>query len=496
MALWPTLTILVGMLAWVLGTGFRQGPLVSPFSVTLLMLVSIFGVRPLLMLDTGTYDFYGINIASGFTAATVIGFVGVLSLVVGYAFTVLIRHGSARHPADGLLRSSPAPMPTTAQVPPAWTTSSLLTTASATAAFALLATWLFTMISLGGGLSYISLLFAGRSQLVGETFENVPALVPALPVIAALVVALTRFRFERIRHYALSQSVLYWIVVMLCIIPPSALGTRRFLVPSIVAALVGAAGSNWHRRIKLRWVAGASVAFIALAIFPFVRSAGSRTGDTSLIGAMGEYFGDQGVRGVINSFFLSYDTEMFNYVAYLAPRLGESIPFGLGRGTVGEAMLAPVPSALLPFETWSNQLLTSTFGGGCAEVSCPVPSVIGTLYYDLAFPGLIVGMLILGLLCAGFERRLLASHGVMTSLFLLMAGFTTVIVRGNPVSQLWIAAQCWAVLLLIDWLIRHFVRNAYHRRERMLIPARRQPPRTTNPQPAPPSPRSARPSTR
>lgn len=480
MALWPTLTILVGMLAWVFGTGFRQGPLVSPFSVSLLMLVSIFGVRPLLMLDTGTYDFYGINISSGFADATVIGFVGVLSLVIGYGFAVLIRHAPKSRQSGMPIRVTdasgrrtllvtPAPLESAAgaQATPAWVTSPMLTTGSAGAALALLALWLFAMISLGGGLSYISLLFAGRSQLVGETFENVPALVPALPVIAALIVALTRFRFERIRHYTLPQSVLYWIVVALCIIPPSALGTRRFLVPSIVAALVGAAGSNWHRRIRLRWIAGASVAFIALAIFPFVRSAGSRTGDASLLGAMGEYFGEEGVRGVLNSFFLSYDTEMFNYVAYLAPRLGETIPFGLGRGTVGEALLAPVPSVLLPFETWSNQLLTGIFGGGCAVVSCPVPSIIGTLYYDLAFPGLILGMLILGMLCAGFERRFLASTGVMTSLFLLMTGFTTVIVRGNPISQLWIAAQCWAVLLIIDWLIRHFVRNSYQRRAKL-----------------------------
>ncbi|TFD83906.1 oligosaccharide repeat unit polymerase [Cryobacterium lactosi] len=444
---WPTLTVFVGLTAWLLTTRFRQGRLVSPFSVSMLMLVAIFGARPLLMLSTSTYDFYGFDVVSGFEDAAIIGFVAVVCLAAGNLFGAIMgrqRAGVARTNPNRLNQPSEFEKPQ----------PRLLPAVSAIAAVSVLGIWIIAMIVLGGGVAYIAVLFAGRSQAAGETLLNVPALVPALPVIAALVVALTRFRFERFIPYTARQSAVYWIVVALCIIPPSALGTRRFLIPSIVAALLGACGPGWTRTLRLRWLIGAAAAFIALAIFPFVRSAGSRTGDTSLVGAMGEYFSSEGIQGVLNSFFLSYDTEMFNYVAYLAPRLGDSLPYGFGRGTLGEALLAPIPANILPFQTWSNELLLQAFGGTCAQAVCPVPSVVGTLYYDLAFPGVVIGMLVLGLLCAGFESRLWASQGKMTGLLLLLAGFATVIVRGNPISQLWIAAQCWIVLLIVDWAVR------------------------------------------
>jgi hypothetical protein len=444
--LWPSLTIFVGLVSWALATKFRQGPLISPFSVCMLMLVAIFGARPLLMLSTSTFGFYGFDVISGFDRAAIIGFIAVVSLSVGHLFGSLMRRDEESRTASMSRLSTLRPSQNLGL--------SHLPGVSAAAALALLGVWLAAMVFLGGGVGYIAVLFAGRSQAAGETLLNVPALVPALPVVAALVVALSRFRFERVNPYSLRQSVVYWLVVALCIIPPSALGTRRFLIPSIVAALLGACGPGWSRRLRLRWLLGAGAAFIALAIFPFVRSAGSRTGDSSLVGAMREYFNSEGVGGVLNSFFLSYDTEMFNYVAYLAPRLGDSLPYGYGRGTLGEAMLAPIPARILPFEKWSNELLVQAFGGTCAEALCPVPSVVGTLYYDLAFPGVVIGMLLIGLLCSAFEYRLRVSQGVTTGLLLLVGGFATVIVRGNPISQIWIATQCWVVLLVVDWMVR------------------------------------------
>ena len=49
-----------------------------------------------------------------------------------------------------------------------------------------------------------------------------------------------------------------------------------------------------------------------------------------LVGAMGAYFQDVGLRGTLNNFFLSYDTEMFNYVAYMTQTMGKTIPFRYG----------------------------------------------------------------------------------------------------------------------------------------------------------------------
>jgi hypothetical protein len=447
LTLWPTLTIVVGITAWLLGTKLRQGRLISPFSVTILLLVAIYGVRPLMMVAASRYNFYGFDVMTGFHTATIIGFVSVLSLGVGYLYGSMLpgnKWGSRRAGLEPGEAAAPMIVPMSEKEP----------AVAALAALSLLTLWIVAMSVLGGGLSYIFVLFAGRSSTNSETFLNVPALVPALPVVAALTIALTRFRFERWRVYSWQQSVIYWIVIALCVVPPSALGTRRFLIPSVVAALLGASGPNWIKLLKLRWLLFAAVGFIALAIIPFVRSSGSRTGDTSLVGAMREYFDAEGVQGILNSFFLSYDTEMFNYVSYLAPRLGNTLEYGFGRGTIGEAFLAPVPAGLLPFPTWSNQLLIQAFGGTCAQNVCPVPSVVGTLYYDLAFPGIVIGMLLIGMLCSRFEKSLFESRGYGTAVLLLLGGFATVIVRGNPISQLWIAAQCLVVLLAVDWAVR------------------------------------------
>lgn len=437
---WPYLTILFSLVAWVLSTRLRFGSIVSPFSTVLLMLAAIYGVRPILMYEAGSFDFYGINIENGVDAASFVGFVGIVALIAGYGFATIAR----RRRQPGSLWATPSFAQSLSRKQPS---------ASFIVALSFLFLWLLLMIVLGGGVGFLAVLFAGRSADAGAAFAGVPAVVLAIPVISALLIAAVRFRYERFAPYSLRQSVGYWIVGFLCIVPPSALGNRRFLIPSLIALIAGSLAARWSKRLTLKWVVLAAVGFLALAILPFVRSAGSRTGRTDLIGAMLDYFDAEGLSGVFESFFLSYDTEMFNYVAYLAPRLGESIPFGYGRGTVGELLLAPLPSNLLPFQTWSNELLRLTFGGSCGQVACPVPSVIGTLYYDLAFPGLVIGMLLIGMLCASFEGRLLRSDGWRVGLLLLLAGFAPVFARGNFISQLWIAGQCFVILAVLLWLL-------------------------------------------
>lgn len=432
---WPALTLLIGAVAWVIGTGLRRGSLLSPYSLILLILLSIFGVRPLLMPGAlEHFDFYGHNIASGYRQASIIGFVGTACFIVGYVARQLLARRNPRQVQEEKRPLLPGINPGRAH----------------TVAWALIGAWFVAMIALGGGTQFLAVLFAGRSEEANNPMAGVPAIVPALPVVACLMAATIRFKWERLRRYTRGQNLAYWLVAVMAVIPPSASGSRRFLIPSVVVMVVGALGTSWARKVRPVSLVAGFAGFLILAVIPFVRSAGSRTGRTDLVGAIGDYFETEGVRGVLNNFFLSYDTEMFNWVAYFAPRMGDTIPYGWGRGTIGEALTMPLPAALSPFERWADVLLTYAFGGGCASgVPCPVPSIIGVLYTDLAWVGLAFGMAGLGALCAGFEPALLRSSGSATAALLLCAGFAVLFARGSSLAQVWIAVQVfiawWAV---------------------------------------------------
>jgi len=438
-SVWPTLTLLIGAVAWVAGTGMRRGSVLSPYSLMLFILVSIFGIRPLLMRDEPeSFGFYGYNISTGFADATFLGFIGTMSFIAGAIFWRAVRA-----PKGTVKAAESQPLPSWAP------------RRAAVIAWALSAAWLVIMVIVGGSAGYLAQLFGGRSQDVVSKLENIPAFVGALPAVGCLVIAAVRFRYERNHLYTRTQNLGYWLVALASIVPPSALGTRRYLIPCLVIAVMGALVNNWGKRLKVSWVALGVAGFLALAIVPFVRSAGSRTarGETDLIGSMVSYFQDEGLRGTLNNFFLSYDTEMFNYVAYLSQAMGDSIPFGWGRGIVGDIVSMPLPASMAPFPRWSDYLLSQSFGTGCEyKAVCPVPSVVGILFSDLAIPGLFVGMILLGVAAAKFERAILASGGAATAGLLLAAGFAVAFARGNSLAQAWIAVQCFVIWWMLDKL--------------------------------------------
>ena len=436
---YATLTLVVGVVAWLLAVRFRRGPMIAPFSIFVIILLSIYGVRPLLMGEASEPTrFYGYVITEdGYELATLLGLIGTVAFVGGYGITRLSTQKKRReellnppefvHPGEGAPRRS------------------------FIAAGILLAVWPAAMTAVGG-VGFVAQVFQGRSVETSAALANVPALVFAIPVVACVTIAATRFHYERFTRYTRAQSLPYWIIAALAVIPPSALGTRRFLIPSVVIVFAGALTKTWFKRMRPVWIIAAAVAFIVLAVFPFVRSSGSRIGgSTDLIGAMSYYFQNEGLRGALDGFFLSYDTEMLNWVAFFGPAMGREIQFGTGRGTIAEIIALPIPDAISPFPTWNNYLLHEAFGAGCAGQACPVPSIVGVLYTDLAIPGLVIGMFILGLLAARFDLSFVNAKSIRyTALLLIVVGFAVVFVRGNSSSQLWYGFQCFIVWFLAD----------------------------------------------
>lgn len=438
----PWITTFASVLGLVVVAGFRRGPMVSPMAISLLLLGAIFGVRPILMVAEGDYRFYGgSNVSAGFAAATWVGLLSVLFLLGGY----LVGSATRRPILVGEIRLNAVREPSI--------------TRAAVVSVGLLLLWIGLMATIGGGPAYLALLFAGRGAGAEASLAGVPAIIPALPVVAGIFIAIARIRVARCRAVRRGENLLYWVVVVLTIIPPTALGSRRFLLPSLIAAILGAVAQSWYRRVPMKMAVLGAAGFLALTAIPFVRSSGSRAVNRNFLEALADYFGEEGLSGSIRNFFLSYDTEMFSYIAYLAPRLGDQIPFGLGRGTVGEALLLLVPSSLFGNDRWSNVILIELFGGACGPSYCPVPSVSGVLFYDFALPGVVAGMVGLGFVLSRFEHAFLSATGVRLTLLLTLASFVPQVVRGNPVAQLWIAAQIIVVLVFLEWLVDRVSRS-------------------------------------
>jgi hypothetical protein len=437
--LWPTLTVAVGLIAWTTAVRLRRGAILAPFSLTLLMLVAIFGIRPLIMLQTDDYHFYGRSAAAGFNAAAFAGFSGVAALTVAYWLSRSTRPGET--PGDAAAVRPPWRQPPSVPVA-AWL------------CLAALGCWFAIMVYLGG-IGFIPLLFGGRSTQVYAVLGQVPSAVFCLPLAAAAVLCVSRIQATRTRRLAPREALTFWAGIVVSGIPSTALGTRRFLLPAALMAAMAVAYPRWHVRVTMRMAAASSGMLLLLAAIPYVRSAGARTSaHPGFIGALGDYFGTAGLAGVLQASLSSNDTEGFAYVAYVAPRLGDGIPYGYGRGTVGDALANPLP-ARFGVGTWADHLLTVIFGQGCTTTSggaCPISSVVGVLYFDLGIGAVIAGCAVLGWLYARFDGAFLAARSYRLLLLLVLAGFAPVVARGASLNSAWLAETVFILAAGLLWL--------------------------------------------
>ncbi|RYE44160.1 MAG: oligosaccharide repeat unit polymerase [Hyphomicrobiales bacterium] len=428
---WPVLSLLLGTVALGVVTKLRVGYLLSPFSVSIVMLMAIFGVRPILISQDPYHTFYGYSVSGGLNDAALIGFVGIVGLVSGYGVRSAPQHGPlqeivvAGEPSGRRIR--------------------LKSLHVVTICIVAVGLWLALMAARFGGASALALMAGGRSSDVSGVLAGLPVFIYALPASAAMVVAFWRASEERNTPFDLRMKLVFWALIALCIVPPVLLGNRRFILPCLIAALLASVTRKWNTPVKLRALLLGFLGFSALAVIPFIRSAGSRSEGDSLAAAMIGFIREEGFGGIVTNFFTSYDTEMLDYIAFMVPRLGMSSAWGYGRGLVLDIITAPIPSGLLPVPSWSNQVLIDSFGRSCATGICPVPSVVGTGYFDFGIFGVVLVTFALGWLCRLFELKIRTSSGVSLLAVLVFGSLPATAVRGNFPSHLWIGLNIFIV---------------------------------------------------
>ncbi|MEQ1700439.1 MAG: O-antigen polymerase [Ilumatobacteraceae bacterium] len=434
----PLLTIIVGATTVLHATRARRGPLLTPITTTMFILVSIFGFRPLFAIADDMHRFYGIDVKDHFNAAARIGFVAVTALSLGY---FLSSHRTA--PTDDLSpRADRAPVAFLRMWP------------SAIVALGMVAGWMVMVAAYGGGVGFVVELFRGRSPDTQAGVQGMPIVVSTLPTSATIVVAAARIQTERTRRLWRGELLAFWATVAVSCIPPLALGNRRFLLPSVLAVGLALCLPKWDRRVALRTAVLSGMALLVLVTIPYVRSEGSRRESDDFIGAVKNYVGDEGVTGAFGQYFLSYDTEMFGYVSYLDQHLGNDLDHGYGRWAFGDLALAPLPATMvdsLGLQSRSDEVMASALREGCTTRSCPVPSLPGVLLSDFGELGVAVGLFLVGLLFARFDRGLRDAGGARLVAWLTLGGAAPALMRGNTVNQLWLTANIYLGAALAMW---------------------------------------------
>lgn len=438
---WAVLTIVVGACAFIVVTRFRLGFMISPMAVTLLMFIAIFGIRPLLISGDPDHYFYGYSIAAEIGSATSLGFVGICALICGYILTA--RSGGGSEISRSAVKISRFGMERNSGLN---RISKVSTLGAAASSITLLIMWVLAMLYLRGP-QVISDLSRGRSEESSQVVAGLPVLVFALPSAAAFVAIFWRISAEREVAFSRGQKCVFWAIIALSVVPPGMLGNRRFIIPCLIGAGMAALQSKWNDRLRFKGALLGSAFFLILAIVPYIRSAGSRGQGEGFASALLRQVNEEGVVGVLRRFFVSHDTEMLDYIAFMYPRLGDRIDWGLGRGTVQEIFITPLPDSLTTEPVWSDRILVDAFGATCGQGICPVPSVPGTWYFDFGIVGVIFGCLILGYLCLKFETSFIRGSGSHLLGLIILGALAVSAVRGNYVTQLWIGLNIFLLAL-------------------------------------------------
>jgi hypothetical protein len=364
----------------------RRFDLFEPIVFAALMLLLLFGIRPLWMAATGEQVWptgRDADVSGWMDAATFGGFLGSLLFVTGYEagrafWRRRIGAGAPSRAAD-----------------PRWVTA----VAIAMGVLGLIL-WLVSLTRAGSLAEGLDLALGGRSAEAQRALTSSEYLTsaPILAACGALLLVLTTGGRPTRRQLTLILA----LVAIPCVIFALG-GGRRFIVPSVGIPLVAFAIMRaWRPRPRLVATA-VPLAFLVIVLFPIIRSEQARVNAGGLLPAIGHNLTHPDEP--IAYFFEGPDTEGVAVFAVEISTLANETDYFYGAATFGDILLAPVPSAIFPDkpQTARDQLLTAMIGSGCdpAGAGCPDWTALGTFYQDFGVPSLLIGMGLLGLGSAG-----------------------------------------------------------------------------------------------
>lgn len=425
------LVLSVSALIYVLWSSPLRGlsRFLAPDATAFAMLTAIFGIRPLFRDRFDMGGWYGMYIPdeSQELTATYVGMLAFTGLTLG-VFLMTIRPTRRQILGDQALTAA--------------TGSESFTAARVLTVTGLAAGLYIVMLIILAGPAVLGQLSAGRSSDIA--LGGIPEIVMMLPMIGPVAAALF-FLVNRERAIILPQVAVILLSMLVSVVLLSQLGNRRFIIPAILIPL-SAALIRKPVRIKLWHIVVGIVGVLFVAIIPMVRAAGARRPGESILSASFRYLQDEGVVGVLEPIFSSFDTEMFDYIAVASATLGDN-SYGYGRGTILEFVLRPIPGASVGGVPWSDAMITRLFGGGCGQPFCPVASLPGVLYFDGGLALVLVGSVAAGAGLRYLTNRWKYNQHLSTFQLLavvIMSAFALIAARTNTVHAMW-----WAIYTIV-----------------------------------------------
>lgn len=418
--------------------------LVAPDTLVMVMLYAIFGIRPLFAdrFSPSTLrasgGFYGLVPShEGQMTASYVGLILLWSIAIGAMwYTHLRKRRSRQNPDENAAGSLELDHTASRHLRPG---RAVLVTICALAIYS-------AILIMFMGLSGFLAMSGGRSAeaWTGST----PEIVMIFPL-AGSVASATLIMSARPGRIDFKS----WLAIGFCTAATlgavSQLGQRRLIVPAILIVTIALL---MRRPVRLRLshiVVGVS-GLMVLAILPNVR--GGRRGE-GLFESIVRFIGDDGPMNAFASFFTSYDTEMYDYIAMLAPSVANGrLELGLGSGTVLEFLAHPLPATLTPFLERSTELKIYLFNyycfsyGSCGQPN-PVISVGGTLFFDWGHVGVLLGGVLVGAAVRALSWRWSRAASLTTSqcvITAVCASYPMVAARTDTVFAIW-----WCLYTLI-----------------------------------------------
>lgn len=402
------------------------------------MLFVLFAVRPIVMLTSDNITYQNkIDVHQGFGRAVLLGALGTVAFVAAYELWPAIRRKTAA--PGGEVRFDAMAMRTAV-------TCLVIVGAGL---------YMARLAIAGNPVATFKTLAAGRSLASADT--NASAYLsdgPLLFASAATIIVLSRRGIMNPR-----ERVTVAVLVGAAVLAFALLGNRRLILPSACIPLIAYYLAVGRRPRWRSIVVILPIAFIVLATIPLARSLGARQHTKGGVVGIFEQAVTQPMMPAAR-FFTGVDTQMIPNLALEVQTLRRPADYYFGRATVGDLLLSPVPSALVPGkpQTAGNEFLTRIFGAPCEARSgeqCPDFSTIGTFYQDFWYFGAVAGMLGLGAFSAALwaREREWPSNPVRLMLAAAWAVSLPIIIRaGFMPSFAW-----WLQFVLPTWLALHLI---------------------------------------